>query len=113
AFHDREAYIPVAEDPTKKQAAYVKKKVNELTRMKLISPTDSTFLTLHDPRIVRAYGPPKIHKVDAPLRIIVPLIGSPTFNIAKWLYKRLKHLGNGSRYSIKKLACFSSKNSRP
>ncbi|VDM03121.1 unnamed protein product [Schistocephalus solidus] len=32
AFYDREAYIPIADDPTKKQAASVKKKVNELTR---------------------------------------------------------------------------------
>ncbi|VDL89340.1 unnamed protein product [Schistocephalus solidus] len=97
AFHDREAYIPIAEDPTKKQAESVKKKVNELTRLKLISPADSAFLTLNDPCIARAYGLPKIHKADAPLRIIVPLIGSPTYNLAKWLYKRLKHLGNSSQ----------------
>ncbi|VDL90932.1 unnamed protein product [Schistocephalus solidus] len=87
AFHNREAYIPIAEDPMKKQTASVKKKVNELTRLKLISPADSKFLTLNDPHIARAYVLPKIHKADASLRIIVPLIGLPTCNLAKWLYK--------------------------
>nr|VZI47564.1 unnamed protein product [Spirometra erinaceieuropaei] len=100
AFNDREAYTPIAEDPTKKQAASIKKKVNELTRKKLINPADSKFLTPNDTRIARAYGLPKVHKAGAPLRIIVPLIGSPTYNLAKWLYKHLKHLTNGWQYSI-------------
>ncbi|BHF74021.1 hypothetical protein SprV_0401710500 [Sparganum proliferum] len=85
-FDDREAYAPLAADPTKKQAATIKKKVNELARLKLISPDDSRSMILNDPRIARAYGLPKVHKTDAPLRIIVPLIGSPTYNLAKWLY---------------------------
>ncbi|BHF81596.1 hypothetical protein SprV_0802472800 [Sparganum proliferum] len=100
AFNDREAYTPIAEDPTKKQAASIKKKVNELTREKLINPADSKFLTPNDTRIAHAYGLPKVHKANAPLRIIVPLIGSPTYNLAKWLYKHLKHLTNGWQYSI-------------
>ncbi|BHF67700.1 hypothetical protein SprV_0301072800 [Sparganum proliferum] len=100
AFNDREAYTPIAEDPTKKQAASIKKKVNELTRKKLINPADSKFLTPNDTRIAHAYGLPKVHKANAPLRIIVPLIGSPTYNLAKWLYKHLKHLTNGWQYSI-------------
>nr|VZI01587.1 unnamed protein product [Spirometra erinaceieuropaei] len=62
AFNDREAYTPIAEDPTKKQAASIKKKVNELTRKKLINPADSKFLTPNDTRIARAYGLPKVHK---------------------------------------------------
>ncbi|BHF79945.1 hypothetical protein SprV_0702306900 [Sparganum proliferum] len=108
-FDDREAYAPLAADPTKKQAATIKKKVNELARLKLISPDDSRSMTLNNPRIARAYGLPKVHKTDAPLRIIVPLIGSPTYNLAKWLYKHLKHLANGSQYSIKNSQAFLQK----
>nr|VZI36092.1 unnamed protein product [Spirometra erinaceieuropaei] len=108
-FDDREAYAPLAADPTKKQAATIKKKVNELARLKLISPDDSRSMTLNDPRIARAYGLPKVHKTDAPLRIIVPLIGSPTYNLAKWLYRQLKHLANGSQYSIKNSQAFLQK----
>nr|VZI48233.1 unnamed protein product [Spirometra erinaceieuropaei] len=58
AFNDRETYTPIAEDPTKKQAASIKKKVNELTRKKLINPADTKFLTPNDTRIARAYGLP-------------------------------------------------------
>ncbi|BHF61445.1 hypothetical protein SprV_0100441900 [Sparganum proliferum] len=99
-FNGREAYTPIGEDPTKRQAASIKHKMNELTRKKLISSADSKFLTPNDTRIAHAYGLPKAHKADAPLRIIVPLIGSPTYNLAKWLYKHLKHLNNGWQYSI-------------
>ncbi|BHF61588.1 hypothetical protein SprV_0100456300 [Sparganum proliferum] len=108
-FDDREAYAPLAADPTKKQTATIKKKVNELARLKLISPDDGRSMTLNDPRIARAYGLPKVHKTDAPLRIIVPLIGSPTYNLAKWLYKHLKHFANGSQYSIKNSQVFLQK----
>ncbi|BHF63131.1 Bone morphoproteintic protein 1 [Sparganum proliferum] len=108
-FNDREAYAPLAEDPTKKQAAAIKKKVNELARLKLISPNDSKFMTLSDPHIAHAYGLPKVHKPDAPLRIIVPLIGSPTYSLAKWLYRHLKHLADGSQYSIKNSQAFFEK----
>ncbi|BHF63431.1 hypothetical protein SprV_0200642300 [Sparganum proliferum] len=106
---DEEAYTPLAEDPTKKQAAAIKKKVNELARLKLINPNDSKFMTLSDPRIAHAYGLPKVHKPDAPLRIIVPLIGSPTYRLAKWLYRHLKHLADGSQYSIKNSQAFREK----
>ncbi|VDM02494.1 unnamed protein product [Schistocephalus solidus] len=51
AFHDWEAWLPNAEDPTKKQAASLKKKVIELIRLKLISTADSNFPTLKDPHI--------------------------------------------------------------
>ncbi|BHF72026.1 Protein phosphatase 1B [Sparganum proliferum] len=105
AFNDREAYTPVAEDLTKKQTASIKK-VNELTRKKLINPADSKFLTSNDTRIAYAYSLPKVHKADAPLRIIVPLIGSPTYNLAKWLYKHLKHLTNGWQYSTNNCHAF-------
>nr|VZI38236.1 unnamed protein product [Spirometra erinaceieuropaei] len=105
-FSDIEAYTVLAEDPTKKQAAAIKQKVNELARLKVISPDDSKLMTLSDPHIAHANGLPKVHKVDVPLRIIVPLIGSPTYNIAKWLYSRLKRLTHGSDYSINNSQAF-------
>nr|VZI22226.1 unnamed protein product [Spirometra erinaceieuropaei] len=53
-FDDREAYAPLAADPTKKQAATIKKKANELARLELISPDDSRSMTLNNPRIAQA-----------------------------------------------------------
>nr|VZI14968.1 unnamed protein product [Spirometra erinaceieuropaei] len=99
-FSDTDSYTTLAEDPTKKQAAVIKKKVNKLARLKVIGPDGSKFMTLSDPHISHANGLPKVHKIGAPLRIIVPLIGSPTYNLAKWLYKHLKLLTHGSRHSI-------------
>nr|VZI47083.1 unnamed protein product [Spirometra erinaceieuropaei] len=105
-FSDMEAYTLIAENPTKKQTAAIKKKVNELVRLKIISPDDSKLMTLSDPHIAHAYGLPKVHKVDVPLRIIVPLIGPPNYNMAKWLYSRLKRLTYGSDYSINNSQAF-------
>uniref|UniRef100_A0A183TSB0 Uncharacterized protein n=1 Tax=Schistocephalus solidus TaxID=70667 RepID=A0A183TSB0_SCHSO len=79
-FNDHEAYTPLDADPTKKQATALKKKVNELNRLKLISPHDSKFMSLSDPRMAHAYGLPQVPKAEAPLRIIVPLIRSPTYH---------------------------------
>ncbi|VDM00013.1 unnamed protein product [Schistocephalus solidus] len=103
-FNDREAYTPLAEDPTKKQAASVKRKITELARLKLITPDDSRCINLSDPRIVHAYGLPKVHKAGASLRII-----ELTLSLAKWLYRHLKHLTAGSQYSIKTSQAFLQK----
>lgn len=40
----------------------------------------------------RIYGLPKIHKEGIPLRPIVNTIGSPTYDLAKYLAKILKPL---------------------
>ncbi|BHF82535.1 hypothetical protein SprV_0802567300 [Sparganum proliferum] len=50
-FDDREAYGPHAVDPTKKQAAAIKKKENEPVRLKLISPDNSRSMALCYPRV--------------------------------------------------------------
>ncbi|VDN09303.1 unnamed protein product [Dibothriocephalus latus] len=95
-----DAFTLFAEDPTKKQAAAIKKKIKQLARQQMITPDDAKGMILDDYRIGRAYGLPKRHKPDVPLRIIVPFIESPTYNMAKWLCRDLKHLTHGSEYSI-------------
>ncbi|BHF79685.1 hypothetical protein SprV_0702280700 [Sparganum proliferum] len=42
--------------------------------------------------LARFYGLPKVHKEGAPLRPIVSLKGTPTYGLAKWLFRRLKFL---------------------
>nr|VZH92116.1 unnamed protein product [Spirometra erinaceieuropaei] len=84
-FDDREAYESLAVDPTKNEATAIKKKLNDLARFMLISLDDSRSMAPNDPRIARAYGLPKVHKADGPLRVIASLIGSPPYNLAKWL----------------------------
>ncbi|BHF64584.1 hypothetical protein SprV_0200759000 [Sparganum proliferum] len=40
----------------------------------------------------RFHGLPKVHREGAPLRPIVSLKGTPTYELAKWLFRRLKFL---------------------
>ena len=47
------------------------------------------------------YGFPKIHKLDTPLRPIVPSCGSVTYGVAKELTKILKPLAGKSPHHIK------------
>ncbi|BHF74009.1 hypothetical protein SprV_0401709300 [Sparganum proliferum] len=63
-----------------------------------IKPTDSA--------MARFYGLPKIHKPDAPLRPIVYLRGTPTSNLAKWLFRRLNCLTSGSDTTVRSAVHF-------
>ncbi|BHF60355.1 hypothetical protein SprV_0100331900 [Sparganum proliferum] len=47
-FDERKAYAPLAVDPTKKPVAAIKKKANELARLKFISPNGCIFMGLGD-----------------------------------------------------------------
>ncbi|CAH8567482.1 unnamed protein product [Heterobilharzia americana] len=49
----------------------------------------------------RFYGRPKLHKPDIPLRPIVSLLGTPTYNISRELSRKLKHLIQSCGHSIK------------
>ncbi|XP_023315367.1 uncharacterized protein LOC111693814 [Trichogramma pretiosum] len=46
-------------------------------------------LSLSDTSLARAYGLPKIHEKDVPLRPIITLAGSPTYVLAKIFYEEL------------------------
>ncbi|VDN10685.1 unnamed protein product [Dibothriocephalus latus] len=82
-FSDTNAYTLLAEDSTKKSAVAIKKKITQLARQKVMKPDDAMWMNLGNPRTERAYGLPKVHKPDTPLRIKVPLIGSPTYNMVE------------------------------
>ena len=51
---------------------------------KIISPVCSMLKCIKGvtPKI---YGLPKVHKVNLPLRLIVAFVGSPTYNLSKFL----------------------------
>nr|VZH96101.1 unnamed protein product [Spirometra erinaceieuropaei] len=56
--------------------------------------------------LARFYGLPKIHKANVPLRPIVALKGSPTYNLAKWMYSKLKFLQGNSTSSVRSASQF-------
>ncbi|XP_046629061.1 uncharacterized protein LOC124309441 [Neodiprion virginianus] len=57
------------------------------TKAKHISVQLKRYITKSDCVPPRAYGLPKIHQQDVPLRIIVSFTNSPTFNLARTLSK--------------------------
>ncbi len=97
---DTRAYTRLQEDPTKKQITTLSKTIQKLAKNGVITPNLKTFLDPVETHCVRAYGRPKIHKEEAPLRIIVFLIGSPTYKLSKWLFSKLKHLNRQSPYAL-------------
>jgi hypothetical protein len=62
-----------------------------------------------DATIAKFYGLPKIHKDNNPLRPIVSLPGSPTYNLSKYLADILKPLVSTSPHSVKNVNAFLSK----
>ncbi|BHF64263.1 hypothetical protein SprV_0200726400 [Sparganum proliferum] len=62
-----------------------------------------------DTALARFYGLPKVHKDGAPLRPIVSLKGTPTYGLAKWLFRRLKFLTSESDITVSSSAQFLEK----
>nr|VZI15597.1 unnamed protein product [Spirometra erinaceieuropaei] len=59
-----------------------------------------------DTALARFYDLLKIHKAIVPLRPIVALKGSPTYNLAKWMYSKLKFLQDNSTTSVRSTSQF-------
>nr|VZI14512.1 unnamed protein product [Spirometra erinaceieuropaei] len=64
---------------------------------------------LQDTALARVDGLPKVHKDGAPLRPIVSLKGTPTYGLAKWLFRRLKFLTAESDTTVSSSARFLEK----
>ena len=84
---DIETYDRVGKDPTKKIIGDLHKLLINWKRNKFISIDIYRRLNCTDGILPRAYGLPKIHKPDCPLRVIVSSIGSPLHPLAKFLQK--------------------------
>nr|VZH95251.1 unnamed protein product [Spirometra erinaceieuropaei] len=62
-----------------------------------------------DTALARFSGLPKVHKDGAPLRPIVSLKGTPTYGLAKWLFRGLKFLTAESDTTVSSTAQFLEK----
>ncbi|BHF78071.1 hypothetical protein SprV_0602118100 [Sparganum proliferum] len=71
-----------------------------------ITPTDGRMARPQDTALARFYGLPKAHKDGAPLRPIVSLKGTPTYGLAKWLFRRLQFLTAESDTTVSSPAQF-------
>ncbi|BHF81164.1 hypothetical protein SprV_0702429400 [Sparganum proliferum] len=59
--------------------------------------------------LARFYGLPNVHKQSVPLRPIVALNGTPTYGLAKRLFRRLKPLTSDSNTTVRSSTLFLEK----
>ncbi len=97
---DAETYATVTTDPTPKQTRAIQKTLDRLVREETLPAPTARKLSPKETSIARAYGLPKIHKTGNPLRMIVSLVGSPTYNLSKWMFTHLKPIVADSEHSI-------------
>ncbi|BHF57159.1 hypothetical protein SprV_0100013400 [Sparganum proliferum] len=89
---DRQFYVPCETNPVKTLTREINATLLALENSGAITPTDRRMARAQETALARFYGLPKVHKEGAPLRPIVPLKGTPTYGLAKWLFRRLKFL---------------------
>ncbi|VDN42550.1 unnamed protein product, partial [Dibothriocephalus latus] len=57
----------------------------------------------------RFYGLPNVHKEGAPLRPIVSVKDTPTYELAKWLFRRHKFLTSDAETTVRSSTQFLEK----
>ncbi|XP_023314008.1 uncharacterized protein LOC111693520 [Trichogramma pretiosum] len=87
-LNDKETYEMVKRNPLPKLIKNTKDVLLALDADLKIQRTQFE-RSLSETSLARAYGLPKIHKPDAPLRPIISLVGSPTYIVAKLLYEEI------------------------
>nr|VZI30438.1 unnamed protein product [Spirometra erinaceieuropaei] len=91
-LEDRQFYVPCATNPLKALTRGINATLLALENSGVIKPTDRRMARPQDTALARFYGLTKVHKDSAPLRPIVSLKGTPTYGLAKWLFRRLNFL---------------------
>ncbi|BHF80730.1 hypothetical protein SprV_0702385800 [Sparganum proliferum] len=108
-LEDRQFYVPCATNPVKALTREINATLLALENSGAITPTDRRMARSQDTALARFYGLPKVHKDGAPLRPIVSLKGTPTYGLAKWLFRRLKFLTAESDTTVSSSAQFLEK----
>ena len=96
---DSVTYVKLKSDPTRKTELELNKFISSLHKKKKIDSQQSFALKSSNATAPRLYGLPKIHKPGIPLRPIVSFVGSPTYNLSKFLANILSPLiGNTEQH---------------
>nr|VZI50456.1 unnamed protein product [Spirometra erinaceieuropaei] len=99
-LEDRQFYVPCATNPVRPLAHEINATLLALENSGAITSTDKRLAIPQDTDLARFYGLPKVHKDGAPLQPIVSLKGTPTYGLAKWLFRRLKFLTDESDNTV-------------
>ena len=97
---DTTTYVKESIDSCSKQVRLINNTLTKLVKAKELTPLEARPMRPNDSMTAQFYGLPKIHKDGVPLRPIVSLPGAPTYNLARGLARRIRHLTLGSSYSI-------------
>nr|VZI05054.1 unnamed protein product [Spirometra erinaceieuropaei] len=108
-LEDRQFYVPCATNPVKTLTREINATLLALENSGAITPTDRRMAKPQDTVLARFYGLPKVHKDGAPFRPIVSLKGTPTYGLAKWLFRRLQFLHAESDTTVSSSAEFLEK----
>ena len=107
-LEDGNTYTELNADPTKTTTTRINNQLKKLKDQHKLSSNLYHRIRPSDANIAKFYGLPKIHKPAIPLRPIVSLPGSPTYNLAKHLSNILKPLTKPSTRSIDNINTFLS-----
>ncbi|BHF72598.1 hypothetical protein SprV_0401566600 [Sparganum proliferum] len=92
---DQQSYKSASASQAKSIIDQLTALLSRLRRNNVISPDEWRQTKPTDTALVRFYGLPKTHKPSVPLRLIVALKGNPTYNLAKWMSRKLNFLRAG------------------
>ncbi|CAI2738282.1 unnamed protein product [Dicrocoelium dendriticum] len=106
---DTTTYRPIDQDPSTKLSTQINTALKKLQAASEITKLERWKMKAEDTNIARFYGLPKVHKDGVPLRPIVSLPGTPSYKLAKCMWKKLKHLIAGSEQSIINVEQFINK----
>ncbi|BHF74583.1 hypothetical protein SprV_0501766900 [Sparganum proliferum] len=95
-LEDRQSYVPCEPNPITTLTREINATPLAMENSGAISPIDRRMARAQETALARFYGLPKVHKEGAPLRPIASLKGTPTYGLAKWLFRRLKFLTSDS-----------------
>nr|VZI43316.1 unnamed protein product [Spirometra erinaceieuropaei] len=105
-LEDRQSYAPCESNPQKTLTSEINATLLAMENSGAISPIDRRMARAQETAPARFYGLLKVHKEGSPLRPIVSLKGTPTYGLAKWLFRRLKFLTCDSNTTLRSLMQF-------
>ncbi|BHF78517.1 hypothetical protein SprV_0602163000 [Sparganum proliferum] len=105
-LHDQQSYKSAPASQAKSMIGQLTGLLSRLRRNYVISLDEWRQTKPTDTALARFHGLPKIHKPNVPLRPIVALKGSPTYNLANWMSRELNFLREGSVASVNSASQF-------
>lgn len=85
-LNDKTTYTLLNKDPVKRITTKLNDLIKTWRNNEIIDENTYKCLNCTNGNLPRCYGLPKVHKPGYPLRIIVSSVGSPLYNVAKFLH---------------------------